>query len=322
MADPTNTPNRKSGRISPLRLAGTVLALGLLVYLLRQQGWDEVLNAVRGIAFWRLALAAGLMIVSRIAVAARWHVLLRAAGAPVTFGQSLRLTFAGLFATNFLPTTVGGDVVRLAGAVQLRLDGTLSTASLIVDRLVGMAGMAMVAPLGLPRFLQANVIQLPLGFDPESTGAGLAALPLGGLWKRMWEKGMKLARRLLDALAVWMKQPRSLLESLVYTWVHMLCVFGILALVYAGMGEGISFWLIAGLYSLVYLVTLLPISINGYGVQELIMTFIFSKVGGVSWAAGLTAALLFRTLMMLASVPGALFVPGILEREKAPGASS
>ena len=42
------------------------------------------------------------------------------------------------------------------------------------------------------------------------------------------------------------------------------------------------------------------------------MTLVFSRLGGPSLASSLTAALLFRTIMMLASLPGALFVPGLL----------
>ncbi|MBW6474542.1 MAG: hypothetical protein K0B14_15555 [Anaerolineaceae bacterium] len=48
-----------------------------------------------------------------------------------------------------MPTTIGGDVVRLAGAMRLGIGGSLAAASLMVDRLIGMAGMAMAAPLGL-----------------------------------------------------------------------------------------------------------------------------------------------------------------------------
>jgi hypothetical protein len=44
------------------------------------------------------------------------------------------------------------------------------------------------------------------------------------------------------------------------------------------------FWLIAGLYSLSYLVTLIPISINGFGLQELSVTYLFLHVGSLSAA--------------------------------------
>src|SRR4030066_1003485 len=149
--------NALTGRFAFLfRLFGTLLAAVLLVYLLRQQGWGEIVAAIQHIPIWRLLLAMGLMMVSRFAVAGRWHVLLRSAGVWIAMGETLRVTFAGLFSTNFLPTTVGGDVVRLAGAMQLKFDMAICAASLIVDRLLGMAGMAIVVPFGLPSFLESR----------------------------------------------------------------------------------------------------------------------------------------------------------------------
>jgi uncharacterized membrane protein YbhN (UPF0104 family) len=311
--------NGFSGRAGFLvRLFGTLLALALLVYLLSQQGWGEILAAFRQIPAWRLFLALGLMFISRLAVSGRWYVLLRSAGVPVTAGQALRVTFAGLFASNFLPTTVGGDVIRLAGALQLKFDAAIAAASLIVDRLVGMAGMAMALPFGLPAFLawrQAAASQQGLrafARDAPLAAAGPAAAPLGKLWTAAWGKGLHLLQRVLQALSLWVRQPQALLFSLAFTWIHMLCLFSVITLSLTGMGEQVSFWLVGGLYSLVYFVTLLPFSINGYGIQEVSMTIIFSSVGGASVESGLTAALLFRTIMMLASLPGVIFVPGLL----------
>jgi uncharacterized membrane protein YbhN (UPF0104 family) len=308
--------NGVSGRSGFLvRLLGSLLAVALLVYLLSQQGWAEIEASFRHIPLWRLALAIGLMGVSRLAVAGRWYALLRSGGVEVSPGQALRVTFAGLFATNFLPTTVGGDVIRLAGALQLKFDAAVSAASLIVDRLVGMAGMAMVLPFGLPAFL---AYRQGLGASGAGSPALLAgyATPLGKLWQVAWEKGLRILRKLLAALSLWIRQPRSLVLPLALTWVHMLCLFGVIATLLEGMEQSLPYWQVGGLYSLVYFVTLMPISINGYGLQEVSMTWIFSTVGGASQESGLIAALLFRTIMMLASLPGALFVPGLLAGEK------
>ena len=73
-----------------------------------------------------------------------------------------------------------------------------------------------------------------------------------------------------------------------------------------------SFWSIGGLWSIVYFVTLLPLSINGLGIQEVTLTFFFTNFGEISLESGLTLALLIRTLMMLASLPGIAFLPMIM----------
>ena len=299
-----------------LRAFGTLIALALLVYLLSKQGWDQIGDAFALIPAWRLILAMVLMMVSRMAVSARWYVLLRSAKARTSFWEITRVTFAGLFSSNFLPTTIGGDVVRLAGAIQLKYDAALSAASLIADRLIGMAGMAMAVPFGLPSFLQPGALQeLRSSVTPQYL-LGSVSIPAGSWWQKTWKRGSKILRRLLDALSLWIKQPRTLLAALIFSWVNMVCLFGVLALLFTGMGEQISFWLVGGLYSIVYFVTLLPVSINGYGLQEISMTFVFTHLGGASMGSALTAALLFRTMMMIASLPGAAFVPGMITGAK------
>ena len=313
----TSSKSKRPNRALFLRIFGTLLAVGLLLYLLSQQGWHEIGTALRSLSAWRIGAMVALMLISRLAVAARWHVLLRGAGLKISPGQSLSLTFAGLFANNFLPTTIGGDLIRLAGALLLKFDAAICTASLVADRLVGMAGMVMTLPFGILRWA-------PHWRDASTRHGGWDWLVLGvGLpkWRESisnaWAKAWKLARQLLETLALWLKQPGTLLLALAFSWVHMVCVFAILGLFFDGMQDHIPFWVVAGLYSMVYFVTLLPISVNGYGVQELSMTVIFSSLGGATLANGITAALVFRTLLMLASLPGALFVPGIMAGRKA-----
>ncbi len=295
-----------------LRWVGTLLSVGVLIYLLASQGWREIGQALAKLSLWRVSLALLLMFGSRLAVTLRWHVLLRSAGVCIPFSRSLRLTFSGLFASNVLPTTIGGDVFRLAGAVQTKLDAATITASLIADRLIGMAGMAMALPFGVPAWLELR--QEWFSWQ-RLTFAGLA-LGVTSPFNRIFERMVCFLRETLQTLGIWRKRRRALIISLGWTWVHMLCLFGSLALLFEGLGEPLALWKIGGLWSLVYFVTLIPISINGYGLQEISLTVIFSTAGGISQAAGLTVALLIRLLTMLASLPGAFFVPSILSGEE------
>ncbi|MCB9134724.1 MAG: flippase-like domain-containing protein [Anaerolineales bacterium] len=290
-----------------LRALGTIFTFGLLLYLLSQQGWDEIWAGVRQIPGGYFVVSAGLIMVSRVVVSLRWHTLLRSAGVQVTVWQSLKITFAGLFASNFLPTTIGGDVVRLAMAMRAGFDKVISAASLVVDRLVGMMGMGVTALIGLVPILQAG----PL----TGTGVGgMVALP----WARPWlERGKRAVGKLWQATGLWIRSPRGLLLAFGFTWIHQLCIFAINWLMFRGLGEPVSFWLAGGLWSFTYFVTLIPISINGWGLQELSMTFLFSHFGGVSTQSAATVALLVRTLQTLASVPGAAFLPEILSGTRA-----
>jgi glycosyltransferase 2 family protein len=299
-----------------LRWLGTILTLVLLVVVLSQQGWAAFWDALKQIPLWVFAAAVLIMLASRLAVSARWYVLLRSAGIAVSFGQCTRLVFAGLFASNFLPTTVGGDVARLAGALQLRLDAATTTASLVMDRLVGMAGMASLLPVGLPYVINS----LNKGsFQPTGLLLSLAAAPAAGRLRSVWLRTMTFLQSLWQVFALWLRHPWSLIAALLWTYGHMVCIFTTVWILFWSMGQSVSWWTIGGLWVLNYFITLLPISINGLGVQEMAITYIYSSYAGVSMQAGLAVAVLIRLLYLLASLPGAAFIPGILAHRPAAG---
>lgn len=306
MAKGAKVPSRSATPGGLLRVLGTLVALALVVYLITQQGWQEILDAITRIELWRFLVAILLTLISRVAVARRWHVLLRSGGVNAAWTQSLRITFAGLFANNFLPTTVGGDVARMAGALQVGFDATVSAASLVVDRLIGLLGFAFTLPIGL-QFLANTNLQtghmLPLTVLATQTS-----------WTaRMANRVLKILERLLTAIRLWMSQPRALLNALFFTFVHMTCLFATLYLFLIGMGEQqLSLWDVAGLQSLVYIFTLIPISISGWGLQELSISYAFSTLGHVDPAHSLVLALLIRTLYVLVSLPGALVLSDVL----------
>ena len=277
-----------------LQLAGTLLAVILLVLLLEEKG-HEILATLREIKVIDLFWVALLFSISRIAVACRWHILLHSGGVNIRFKKSLALTFMGLFATNFLPTTIGGDVVRLVGAMQMGFDRAICLASIAADRLIGLLGMGITAPLGIA--YSWDILQINL----------FATSFLPGL-----QKPVAFFRRTVSTFSIWLRKPGSLLISLVFTWIHMLCLFGSIYIFIDDLGSHVSFWMIAGLWSLTYLITLIPISINGYGVQELAFTFLMSNVVGVTPAIGITVAALIRAYFLLSSLPGVIFLPSIL----------
>ena len=279
-----------------LQFVGTILAVVLLVVLLRESGWDEIATAFKNIKTSNLLWVAALFLISRTAMAMRWHVLLRSGGIDIHMKDSISLTYTGLFASNFLPSTIGGDVVKLAGVMQMGYDRAISLASIAADRLVGMAGMTMVLPIGV-----AHSWSL-LG---TVTNASFSATA----WSK---RPINFLKRTLSVFTLWLKKPISLLGSLAFTWIHMICLFGSIYIFADDLGSHVSFWLIAGLWSLTYFITLIPISINGYGLQELSFTFLMSNAGGLTPAVSLSLAVLIRAFFIFSSLPGAAFLPSIM----------
>jgi glycosyltransferase 2 family protein len=279
-----------------LRLFGTLVATILIILLIQQEGWGEIVEALKQISPLSFLLALASLLISRLFVIARWHVLLRSGGVKIPFSRTTELTLMGLFASNFLPTTIGGDVIRLTGVMQMGFDRAICLASIAADRLIGMAGMVFTVPFGLVPTWES------LGQVASHSFALMLSL----------QRPIHFVRRTLQTFSTWFRQPRALITSLLYTWGNMVFIFSAIYLLVEGLGSHVSFWLIAGLYSLAYFITLIPISINGYGVQELSLTYLFLHVGGLSAATSLSMAVLIRIIFMFASLPGALFLPSIL----------
>ena len=289
-----------------LRLFGTVLAVVLIVLLIEREGWGEITSSLRQISFPVFSLALLSLLISRLFVILRWHVLLRSGGVAIPFSRTAQLTLTGLFASNYLPTTIGGDVVRLAGAMHLGYDRAVCLASIAADRVIGMAGMFCA---------------LPFGLIPAWSALGSSNFTIVSATSLV-AKLTDFIRRTLHSFSIWLKQPAALLASLAYTWGNMTFIFASLYILIEGLGEHVSFSLVAGIWSLAYFVTLIPISINGYGVQELSLTFLFSRVAGLTPATSLTVAVLIRIVFLLASLPGAAFLPSVLSAMSDPNGNS
>lgn len=283
-----------------LRIVGSLLAIGALLMLIHQEGWDDVGAAIGQIPFHVFIIAGAFMIVSRLFVVARWYVLLRAADIRISFWRVLLLTFTGLFSNNVLPTTIGGDLVRLAAIMSMGYDRAHCLASLAADRLVGMAGMTLSLPFGLVPLINLSI-----------SGA-LQSFSLVGWWKRGWN----FLHRAFKAMTIYLKKPFPLFLALSCSVGNMLGIFAAIYYLIQGLNQDVSFWLVAGLYSLTYFITLIPISINGYGVQELSMSYMFFAIGGISMPASLTLAVLVRAAFIFTSLPGAITLPSVMSQTK------
>lgn len=290
------TSPSKPNRSFLLKLLGSLLSTGLLAALLAWS-WGDVLTALSKISLFELLAAFGFIFASRLFVVLRWHTLLRSAGIQIPLKDTASLTFTGLFASNFLPTTIGGDVVRLAGTMQKGYDRAICLASLAADRLVNMTAMVLASPLGFLQVLQAAPLTGQSAFLP-----------------RLWDKSWDFIRRTLTSLAIWMKKPLSLLIAFGFACAHITCGFTAHYLLIHALGGEIEFWKLIGLLSLNYFMGLIPISINGYGWQELTASTLLTGIGGLNISISATVALITRLLLVFASLPGAFTLPAILAK--------
>ena len=120
--------------------------LGYLIYLADPIKILEVLDHVwyeNGIIY--LSIAAALFLLSLLVLSFRWQILVSGYGLKIPTRTLFKYYLIGLFFNNFLPTGIGGDVLRIYNLIQSSGDRTISFASVMTERLLGISSTLILA---------------------------------------------------------------------------------------------------------------------------------------------------------------------------------
>lgn len=285
-----------------LRVVGTILSLGLLFWLLWKQDWGTILLTIRDLPLWIFILSLLLLLVRHTWNTTRWFILVNTQGIHLRFPRALKLVFTGLFVSNFLPSMVGGDVVRITGIIQESENRVAGAASVIVDRVVGVVGMLFALPFSAP------LIHLLF-----SKGLFFGSI-LGSTTPKWIDPFRESIRKTLTALKIWLRQPGALLLALIASWLGVISNAIAVLLLAKQMGIPVSLLDVIGATTLIYFITMVPVSINGYGLRELAILSFYTHFGATNEQAT-ALALVTRFLYMIVSLPGALWVGEAVQKD-------
>ena len=287
------TRNTRQKSISfAVRIAGTLISTVLFIYLISHQKWDVVFDKAAGIGLWAVALSILCYLVSYWFNTLRWCILLWAQSVRITLWQAYRLTWAGNFASNFLPSTIGGDGFRMLAVHPYTGRKTLSIGSVALDRIINMAAMACLIPVPLVMF--GASLRTMLGFS--------LVLPPG--LQRLFEKYFP---KIDAAFRSWASKPSAFLFAFLAAWPSNLFPMAATYLLAHQLGMQVSFWQVLGVQTVTYFLSVLPISVNGYGLREVAYTTLYAVLGASVEQAS-TLALVTRLLTVLSTVPGAIWL--------------
>lgn len=275
-------------------IAGGSLRVALGLSLLAALFWNSEPEKV-----WELFRRASpgllflvpLFSLARIWISAlRFHVLL----SPMHSIDRVALArqyFVAAYANNFLPTAVGGDALRIAMLRRERVPGRLALSLVLVERFVGVAVLAALSVAGailveLPAPILGIIIALALGI-----GACVFAL-----WRQLRVPAQGRRSRLI---------PRNLqldggTLGLVFAWslVLQLCSVGLSWVVGMALGVVLPFGAYLALVPLVWVLTMLPLTVGGVGLREAGFVYLFGTLGvgselSLAISLGTYAGLLF-----------------------------
>ncbi len=286
-----------------------LVSLGLLVLVLSQLDLAQLRETLDD-GRWELFAAAVLVLGLAFAIGAvRWRAFLLASGIPVSVAEAERAYFAGVFATSFLPGSVGGDVARvlLVGGPGTR---SRSAATVYFDRLTLLAAAAVLGWIAVYPAHPPPSLVAALGVATAAIAAVIGLTALAGAGAARIARHVPSSLRAIgrDAIAAlrWSSAPRLLLGptlglGLVYEVLTVLSAW----LVARSIDVDVSFWLLAVVAPPVLILSAVPISIGGLGVREAAYVALLGRVG-VDVTDATLLSLLTGAALLLASLPGAI----------------
>ena len=280
-----------------LRWAAALLVLGLLLHFLPVVPLRAAVARVPLSSF--LLVLLGYLLAHCVGVA-KWQMVVNAAGAELDFATSAQCYAGGLFGTLFLPSIVGGDVVRLAVGLRRSPRPAAVLTGNLLDRFLDVTAQAGLVLLGLLLIPELDLVpdELENTLQKVFLGVALGLIVLLGLMFRMRKRilggrSVRFRRRLArlrHALRSVSKRPGVLALGWLLGTAIQMCFLVLTArlAVYCGLRLPLRAWLFA--WPLAKLAAVLPLTQGGIGVREAALVGLLAPFGAPGYlvlAAGL-----------------------------------
>lgn len=298
---------RKRSRAIAWLLAKLAISCAALWYFARGVELEQFSRTLHGVSVG-VATIAGVLLLVQLAVQSwRWLLICRRFGLNVAGPTAIRFSVEAQFFNQALPSSMSGDAIKVIRLSALTKQLRRSFESVIVDRAAGLLTLAGFVGITIPvLYGMVENMWLRIAF---------ALVPAAGLVGGACFLGFAdLPRRLRDIvvikdLAALSKSARSLLEYPLYLWVLFISIVGHLL-------TGVIFWILAialhvqlGLVDSMLLVpagllvTIVPVSIAGWGLREGALVALLPHAG-LSAESAFALSVLYGLVSLLVSLPG------------------
>ena len=316
---PLEPASRSSARHYVFVAIKLAVSIILLTLLFSKIDIGRLWTGARQASLAWLAAALAIYFVNVLVSIWRWHVLLHAQDVDVG-GRSLLGSFlVALFFNNFLPSNIGGDVIRIGETARPAGSKTVATLVVLADRVLGLMALVLVAALGATATAR-TARHAPLPIWPSSLWVGLllaaaASAPallapagVGRLLQPLTVLHPEWIGTRIDSLTNVLERFRDRPAALASCFSGAVFVQATIVVFYLAVAHALRINIaavdLAVIVPISFLVQMLPVSVNGFGVREATFSFYFVRVGQPIEAA-LLMSLVATALIMFFSLTGA-----------------
>ena len=300
--------------------ARLLISAGVMAVLLTRMDLSALRAAFAQVRPAHVLAAVAVYTAAQLVSSLRWHVLGRSLGFGAPWRFLAATYFAGMFCNLFLPTSMGGDVLKAWRVWHREKKGWMSLVSVLADRGFGLLALIWIG--GTAVWLVPAAATVPgLRSLFAALGAGaLCAVMLAPQLAVPLER-VRHIRGLAEGTRMIYRRPLTPLLVVALSLLIQGAGVAIVILYARMLGMELSVPLAAMAFSAATVLTLLPVSLNGIGVREAGYAALLG-IGGVAPEQAFTLSLLVFFTQSAVSLAGA--VPFVLDggMERAPESES
>lgn len=288
-----------------------LVSLGLLYFALRGINFAAVQSRLSQINPAWIAAAVAVTALQIFLGALRWREISGLCQAPLTDLQAFRYNMIGTFFNQTLPSSIGGDAMRLWLVNRTGAGWRAATYSILTDRAVGLIALALIIVASLPwsyKMIADSNGRLALVLvDFAALSGGLGFLLLGRLpwrWLHTWWPTKHIHACSLIANRVIFSGRSGPKIAILSLSIHVLAVV-IAWCAVRSIAARADFDQVFLLTPPIMLITMMPISIAGWGVREATMMVAFGYAG-LAPVDGTVVSILYGSVYFIVGAFGGL----------------
>jgi len=296
----------------PWRILVSLSFIGLLAYFMRDEA-PMIASTIKSADKPLLALSALLFLATVLILAKRLDLIFSAEDAKLGYVQAANLTFIGYFFNNFLPSSVGGDIVKAMCASRVTKEPVKSVTSVLMDRIFGLLTFILIpsitfafvaqdvgdrrVPLIIYTLLAASVFGISLLFNRSFARRFSFVESL----LRLVRLDVK-ARKVYDGLHGFRRHRWTGLGAILLSVAGQATSIYVTYLMATALGAKPSFMTFFMLVPVIHLISMVPVSLNGLGLRE--GAFVLVLKGQIGEHTALALSILWLAMLLLSSVIG------------------
>lgn len=291
------------------------ISIGLLLMLIYVAEMPSVFSKIKDVNIYYIFGCVAILCCAQLLSSVRWQKILKADGVKIPLWYLFSSYMIGMFANNFMPTSIGGDIVKTYDIYRITKNMTLSFLSVFLERFTGLIILLILSWLGVSIVWQSasadtlgiwivinvSCITVVLCFVNRATAERIQTYldtsrmfqkitGIGGAFKAVRSFTTK---KILLAELLLISVPIQLITVIIYYVLSQ------------SIGVNISFVFLLFTVPLITILSLLPISLGGLGVRESTTVLMFS-IDGISPESALALSLVYTGVVYITGLLGTI----------------